>query len=135
MPLVLAALLHILFGHTFHQTIVVTLQQCHCCTAYELSACAAGDVHGWTSSVGGISMVWTKADFRLVLPLTCGCTCMYHAVTLTLCVSVFDCFYHHTKHHISLCMFAPQQCLNQLETSITGGVFMYKPISHLPDAF
>ena len=54
MPLVLVALLHILFGHTFHQTIVVALQQCHCCTAYELSACTAGGVHRWTSSVGGL---------------------------------------------------------------------------------
>jgi len=54
MPLVLVALLHILFGHTFHQTIVVALQQCHCCTAYELSACTAGGRHRWISSVGGL---------------------------------------------------------------------------------
>ena len=79
-------------------------------------------------------MVWTKADFKLVQLPTCGCTCMYRSVTFTLCVSVFGC-HHHTKHHISLCMFAPQQCLNQLETSNTGRVIMLKPTSHFPDAF
>ena len=67
--------------------------------------------------------------------LTCNrCTCMHHAITfITLSVRVFHGLFYHAKHYI--CMFAPQQCLNQARDLPQGGGIMLKLISYFSNSF